>query len=156
MVRSTKAGAETPATPDPESGVLPLAHGRSTKAGAETPATPLRIEAPLILQEPRSTKAGAETPATRDRYRRHEADGRRSTKAGAETPATPCAVRGNLRAGRRSTKAGAETPATPRWPPSPRHGLPSLNEGRGRDPGDTANRRGTPSWTQLGTRSADA
>ena len=37
----------------------------------------------------------------------------------------------------RSTKAGAETPATRFIPPSESTGSRSLNEGRGRDPGDT-------------------
>ena len=110
----------------------------------------------------RSTKAGAETPATPCGWDRHDVPSVRSTKAGAETPATLETIHGKLcgfsalnegrgrdpgdtaRAARcesareRSTKAGAETPATrPRssFAP-PRTPLP-LNEGRGRDPGDT-------------------
>ena len=61
-LRSTKAGAETPATPG--SGVgLSSSFPRSTKAGAETPATPRRMPRPGPGST-RSTKAGAETPAT--------------------------------------------------------------------------------------------
>ena len=40
----------------------------------------------------------------------------------------------------RSTKAGAETPATPSWARSTRTSRSPLNEGRGRDPGDTRQR----------------
>ena len=63
----------------------------------------------------------------------------RSTKAGVETPATPCgSSRAPTRARSRSTKAGVETPATPGLAAGGMHPLPSpLNEGRGRDPGDT-------------------
>ena len=87
-VRSTKAGASTPATPD-RWPAGERAHPRSTKAGASTPATPRviftaavvgaraqrrperqpRLHAAVSLEtEPvvteRSTKAGASTPAT--------------------------------------------------------------------------------------------
>ena len=137
---------------------------RSTKAGAETPATRLRIPDPIPADVLRSTKAGAETPATLctpprlvevDVESLNEGRGRdpgdtraygadfkdleeRSTKAGAETPATRW-PRSRMGAsdGSRSTKAGAETPATQfaaRWPERP---VRPLNEGRGRDPGDT-------------------
>ena len=61
----------------------------------------------------------------------------RSTKAGAETPATHHIPWVHCLMLQRSTKAGAETPATHGtgnyWAPIRR----SLNEGRGRDPGDT-------------------
>ena len=112
-VRSTKAGASTPATPD-RWPAGERAHPRSTKAGASTPATPRviftaavvgaraqrrperqpRLHAAVSLEtEPvvteRSTKAGASTPATlagsHDAARVHH---ERSTKAGASTPAT--------------------------------------------------------------------
>ena len=139
---------------------------RSTKAGAETPATQGRYGA-LLFVLTRSTKAGAETPATRDVGPGTRAARLRSTKAGAETPATQVHAVAQVLDLPRSTKAGAETPATPsvwalpfdrvlpaqrRPGPRPRrHWTPPrdrsstwrpLNEGRGRDPGDTRGRRG--------------
>jgi len=60
---------------------------RSTKAGAETPATPTGLGGAGVT-EARSTKAGAETPATHDGSLRAVRPDYRSTKAGAETPAT--------------------------------------------------------------------
>ena len=158
--RSTKAGTKTPATREkPNHLVRPVI--RSTKAGAETPATHTswalryRTESSLnegrgrdpgdtrwvpAVHEParlRSTKAGAETPATQPHVGRPGTGQLRSTKAGAETPATPETVLdpADLRA--RSTKAGAETPATPPLRPRCPGGCNPLNEGRGRDPGDT-------------------
>ncbi len=85
--RSTKAGAETPATRPRVVGGRRGPH-RSTKAGAETPATQRKV---LVLRPShgRSTKAGAETPATHQLAGRVADDLARSTKAGAETPATP-------------------------------------------------------------------
>ena len=105
---------------------------RSTKAGAETPAN-------------RSTKAGAETPATRSNLAGVTLSyNSRSTKAGAETPATRLQVSGQrVDYQGRSTKAGAETPATRCGGQGSELSGAALNEGRGRDPGDTANRRRT-------------
>ena len=63
----------------------------------------------------------------------------RSTKAGVETPATQLGDPGMVSSPvLRSTKAGVETPATP--PSGPRSAtlIVTLNEGRGRDPGDTS------------------
>ena len=153
--RSTKAGAETPAIQRNVADHLGV-QTRSTKAGAETPAT-LGLtnrspDAGFPLNEGRgrdpgdtlanrcetfhlhrSTKAGAETPATHPEVLIYMTDLERSTKAGAETPATRQGSLGLTSAPDRSTKAGAETPAT--------HGIEvrwtALNEGRGRDPGDT-------------------
>ena len=161
VVRSTKAGAFTPATRavgDDQLGP----QGRSTKAGAFTPATPADAAGDA------QGAAGAQRRPGRS-PRRHEGDddgptdsqcaqrrpGRspqrhpagavdrrladvRSTKAGAFTPATP-ASRGGVRAGQvlRSTKAGAFTPATRRRPPGGGLRCGSLNEGRGVHPGDT-------------------
>ena len=107
--------------------------------------------------------------------------GLRSTKAGAETPATHAArtsLVGNTRPAQRRPGPRPRRhvslfihrvfsqPAQRRPGPRPRRhsrawsearsASTALNEGRGRDPGDTANRRGTPSWMQLGNRSADA
>ena len=61
----------------------------------------------------------------------------RSTKAGAETPATRRVPVVHVLIDRRSTKAGAETPATRRDPREGYRTSTTLNEGRGRDPGDT-------------------
>ena len=105
----------------------------------------------------RSTKAGAETPATPTTRRRLPMYLTRSTEGRGRDPGdTPCT----------SHRSAATGCAQRRPGPRPRRHstrkcwsaccAPTLNEGRGRDPGDTANRRGTPSWTQLGTRSADA
>ena len=63
----------------------------------------------------------------------------RSTKAGAETPATPSARTRHRTDDPRSTKAGAETPATPGYEARYLLLVTPLNEGRGRDPGDTRN-----------------
>ena len=79
------------------------------------------------------------------RPRRHDpvggdpgVDCKRSTKAGAETPATRGIAIVGHPGSERSTKAGAETPATPALCAGPwRRPARSLNEGRGRDPGDT-------------------
>ena len=109
------------------------------KAGAETPATG-HIFVMRHAEIQRSMKAGAETPATEDLP---QPCGpmrmtKRSMKAGAETPATAVAHRLNPDAALRSMKAGAETPATvlgaARWS---RILDIALNEGRGRNPGDS-------------------
>ena len=136
--RSTKAGAQTPATRHNQRSAVSV-HERSTKAGAQTPATPeadssvasssqiaqrrpehkLRRH-PLCLcvrehiDEGRSTKAGAQTPATPVVTARSLImPFSRSTKAGAQTPATLLESE-NVDVGffLRSTKAGAQTPAT--------------------------------------------
>ena len=112
-------------------------HGRSTKAGAQAPATPVPAE-PGAGCFVRSTKAGAQAPATLDGDPADSARGAsRSTKAGAQAPATRSCVRlrsaqvggaqrrpelkprrhipgrhGDALATLRSTKAGAQAPAT--------------------------------------------
>ena len=140
-VRSTKAGAKTPATrllpPPPGTSQSTLNEGRGQNPGdtrrrlgqccpqvslnegrgqnpGDTTAD-CRID-PSSRQ--RSTKAGAKTPATRRPTVQQDRVAVRSTKAGAKTPAThvmpsPCA-----RGLTRSTKAGAKTPATRHrtWP----------------------------------------
>ena len=136
---------------------------RSTKAGAETPATPLTVLAPCSSGDKRSTKAGAETPATQVVHLHVAPDLRsqqRSTKAGAETPATQCpAVQPPRHRGRPSA-------AQRRPGPRPRRHTRqhfavvdvrrtgALNEGRGRDPGDTRSRLlgSFASWTALNGR----
>ena len=136
--RSTKAGAETPATRARSSGSTAWPHSAQRRPGPRP-----RRHAITQLATPskvafRSTKAGAETPATqaplvppvtglRDAQRRPGPRPRRhslaivvsdtlltrSTKAGAETPATRPPRTMELYASCvRSTKAGAETPAT--------------------------------------------
>ena len=117
--------------------ILGRTHRRSTKAGAEAPATHAG-SGYAVGRRARSTKAGAEAPATRAGAADRVAPRRRSTKAGAEAPATPAGAArflprfAPLNEGRgrspgdtrekqfvvrglddRSTKAGAEAPATP-------------------------------------------
>ena len=65
--RSTKAGAEPPATHFTAFPTLTSSPIRSTKAGAKPPATLQHVAIEGLL-EVRSTKAGAETPATRARH----------------------------------------------------------------------------------------
>ena len=163
-IRSTKAGAETPATPPAGNAALECPETRSTKAGAETPAT-LHGLVVVPFHHPRSTKAGAETPATLAMPRGNgrvqpagalnEGRGRDPGDTGTRR-ARRKAWTSTLNEGRgrdpgdttldvlerpvvhpRSTKAGAETPATRHRPLPSRHETIALNEGRGRDPGDT-------------------
>ncbi len=111
LERSTKAGAETPATHDEGAG-HPSLDTRSTKAGAETPATRGGTErtrlSPCSLNEGRGGNPG-DTPSA---HPHHAGRRDRSTKAGAETPATPAPPIDTPHLPPRSTKAGAETPAT--------------------------------------------
>ena len=112
---------------------------RSTKAGARTPATP-----PLGMLIPPPTVAQRRPGREPRRHLRFHRGGRerpaRSTKAGARTPATRFSIDPCIAPTHRSTKAGARTPAT-RPVPRRRCSCPEpLNEGRGANPGDTANR----------------
>ena len=159
-LRSTKAGASTPATPgsglcrpakpslnegrginpgDTSKSMMPSRERlRSTKAGASTPATRI-LRSPASAQQPRSTKAGASTPATP-----WSACGMVSFSISAQRRpghqprrhAHDAAI--TLRHRARSTKAGASTPATRASirPAALRAG--ALNEGRGINPGDTS------------------
>ena len=109
---------------------------RSTKAGAFTPATPEPV-AVLDGYDCAQRRPGLSPRTTRAGARNLPRGPVRSTKAGAFTPATHrpgLAVHG---VEHRSTKAGAFTPATPPsgWTRTIR-GTP-LNEGRGFHPGDT-------------------
>ena len=110
---------------------------RSTKAGAETPATPQSTCRPgwpwASLNEGRGRDPG-DTSALLESTALQLT---RSTKAGAETPATHVSSQPELCVLDRSTKAGAETPATHASPPPFPFPPTTLNEGRGRDPGDT-------------------
>ncbi len=86
--RSTKAGAETPATPEYTRGFEMAAIGAQRR-----PEPKLRRHGGnrcscTTKDRARSTKAGAETPATPERDERSRHILTRSTKAGAETPAT--------------------------------------------------------------------
>ena len=111
---------------------------RSTKAGAETPATQAAGTTPCrkdsTLNEGRGRDPGDTPPA----LRRYGRIGDRSTKAGAETPATrdraapSRAVRSSLNEGRGRDPGDTSRPARGGQGPG------SLNEGRGRDPGDTS------------------
>ena len=163
--RSTKAGAETPATPTIDLVLVHRGQSRSTKAGAETPATPTMtlcwstavkvaqrrpgprprrhrfVEVDDRLPRRRSTKAGAETPATHpspDPYTAHVV---RSTKAGAETPATraPCRPRMRTIFSNAQRRPGPRPRRHTMLVSRPCHDTSGpLNEGRGRDPGDTS------------------
>ena len=86
---------------------------RSTKAGARTPATrggPIAVATAIAPAQRRPGREPRRHRLRRDSRRRGP---RRSTKAGARTPAThPGAVGVGLHRDR-STKAGARTPATP-------------------------------------------
>ena len=125
----------------PSANVRRCTRTRSTKAGARTPATP-KGEPRELRQFARSTKAGARTPATLTVRSQTREDDRRSTKAGARTPATP-------RVGRVSGVAPVAQRRPGREPRrhfhpfhSRRRPVPSLNEGRGANPGDTAEAAG--------------
>ena len=127
--RSTKAGAETPATALGDA--FEVAHGvaRSTKAGAETPAT-----VPTPARPPLTSGLAQRRPGPKPRRQ----DPGRLPKGGSDRE--------------RSTKAGAETPATaPCTRPMMTSGS-TLNEGRGRNPGDSANRRGDSQSRPAGPR----
>ncbi len=142
---------------------------RSTKAGAGTPAThPVCVRLPARDQF-RSTKAGAGTPATRARRDGRGRGAGPLNEGRGRNPGDTCRKLSGLFAPRlRSTKAGAGTPAThgggqssfaigkcaQRRPgPEPRRhdrtradrrARPvALNEGRGRNPGDTSRSRCT-------------
>ena len=160
--RSTKAGAETPATGGVASS-LGCNEGTKPRRQASPPGIAQRRPEPKPRRPRRqrgdSFRSLGRHPAQR-RPSRNPGDS--STKAGAETPAT--AELSSLNEGRsrnpgdslaippRSTKAGAETPATGRGDcstnePKPRRqidGVGALNEGRSRNPGDSR-----PQWLSL-------
>ena len=167
-LRSTKAGARTPATPPPTRAVRPPRRALNEGRGANPGDTP-RLPGCVCAMPRRSTKAGARTPATPGPGRPGGStwptlnEGRganpgdtdagaglrragldRSTKAGARTPATRPPGRGAVLLSHRSTKAGARTPATPRCRCRGRRRRSALNEGRGANPGDTCQARPGP------------
>ena len=142
-MRSTKAGAGTPATPpspgsaDPPSRALNegrsrnsgdtphvLCHGpldahRSTKAGAGTPATPpadtAALDGLIIAQRRPEPELRRHAPrGRRGSARRSPLNEGRSRNSGDTHREADGDQRGDLR----STKAGAGTPATPGPPPS--------------------------------------
>ena len=86
---------------------------RSTKAGARTPATPLLGHDDAVRVD-RSTKAGARTPATPASCatRRRSPGSSLNEGRGANPGDTPRRRRAGQRRRPRSTKAGARTPAT--------------------------------------------
>ena len=114
LLRSTKAGASTPATPESRI-CLTLATSYAQRRPERQPRLhPRPLKVATTLQE-RSTKAGASTPATLAVLQRGEESGAlRSTKAGASTPATHDPEGRVVARRHRSTKAGASTPATHR------------------------------------------
>ena len=113
-LRSTKAGASTPATHKHA-----LMYGsdalRSTKAGASTPATHTFADVTLPEWLTRSTKAGASTPATR-------------------APSSPSPSWSPALNEGRSVNPGD----TRAWSRGFRNRVSPLNEGRSVNPGDTA------------------
>ena len=120
---------------------------RSTKAGAETPATPPAVlesmHGPTALNEDRGRDPGDTPPGS------IQGAGClvRSTKAGAETPATRSPVDRDAPSGTFAQRRPGPRPR--RHPPVSRRRSPScstLNEGRGRDPGDTSCRRSYVLW----------
>ena len=137
--RSTKAGTVIPATlrhlPKPVS----EGGARSTKAGTVIPATPRKSGQAsrcrwCTLNEGRDRNPGDTTTRPPD----HTTPMARSTKAGTVIPATRrCVGVGGDDHLPRSTKAGTVIPATPAASVG-RRGARPLNEGRDRNPGDTA------------------
>ena len=162
LSRSTKAGARTPATPGSVActcGAMPAQRRPGREPRRHDPRRPRRGG-----HHPRSTKAGARTPATRSPScagRRGSSSLNEGRGANPGDTATTCEVvgvavcaqrrpgreprrhplAGGADAGlpRRSTKAGARTPATRPEPWRARAARCPLNEGRGANPGDTAN-----------------
>ena len=112
-LRSTKAGASTPATPGLRALQVWLVPNRSTKAGASTPATLVNGTHELRVVLPAQRRP--------ERQPRRHIDG---------------CVR-SVRSSLRSTKAGASTPATLQRGTAHPLRLLSLNEGRSVNPGDT-------------------
>ena len=162
LSRSTKAGVETPATQATSSAVLPVAGAQRRPGSRPRRHGPMRNEIGWRIyplnegrgRDPGDTRAtspgdGTVMPAQRrpgSRPRRHmpysplclHYVSLRSTKAGVETPATRCGEAGYHGLAARSTKAGVETPATQTGDPRCPRPRRSLNQGRGRDPGDTS------------------
>ena len=160
-VRSTKAGESSPATLSPLR-FLPRELKRSTKAGESTPATPRRVRRrtgrDCTLNEGRGINPGDTWTRSmfsricRSAQRRPGNQPRRHVLEGLQHPHVQAAQRrpGNqprrhkrwatdsMYWSKRSTKAGESTPATPATTGPPWSGEPSLNEGRGINPGDTA------------------
>ena len=169
-LRSTKAGASTPATPPPSTSIpgrtstlnegrgvnpgdtpgatlhRPGRLERSTKAGASTPAT-REVVIGADGHDARSTKAGASTPATHQEPVLERVGAGRSTKAGASTPATREVVIGADGHDARSTKAGASTPATPAQGAKADLAISTRSTKAG------ASTPATPSWWYLATNS---
>ena len=152
LERSTKAGVETPATrrsagsPGPRRQSLNEGRGRN-------PGDTRVLELVMAGHVQRSTKAGVETPATRaiSAVEPHSIIGR-STKAGVETPATPPGRYGTRIAGRPLNEGRGRNPGdTPPLTAYKRSWRRTLNEGRGRNPGDTSSlaRRNLPSVRPL-------
>ena len=135
-VRSTKAGARTPATPPVRRGwrrpSASLNEGRGANPG-DTRVRPADISSRRRAQR----RPGREPRRHRPAARAGRPERARSTKAGARTPATLHEVRRLVDDERRSTKAGARTPATRGRTVGGSGADAALNEGRGANPGDT-------------------
>ena len=162
-VRSTKAGAETPATladdgrvkadiddaqrrPEPKlrQHIWPFDHllgdlGRSTKAGAETPATlqlfTWTMDLPVRAQRRPEPKLRQHIFAPSMSISVASAQRRPEPKLRQHCNVQPRSYNAAIR----STKAGAETPATHTHGRHLFSWTPSLNEGRSRNSGNTPN-----------------
>ena len=139
--RSTKAGASTPAT----LGTLPLSSKYHRRAQRRPGHQPRRhrhnIRVVRIALDIRSTKAGASTPATLSLHLRvAQLLRRRSTKAGASTPATHDADDTDVVPSEAAQRRPGHQPRRHlAILPMGRHVTPpTLNEGRGINPGDTS------------------
>ena len=133
--RSTKAGVETPAT-RPHHGGRHRGLPRSTKAGVETPATQYLMAMSCSSRSALNEGRGRDPGDTRELQGPVRRDPYRSTKAGVETPATLVGTRSSHVALDRSTKAGSR-PRRHAKAMALSASVEALNEGRGRDPGDT-------------------
>ena len=164
VARSTKAGASAPATPLGTAKNRDHGSGRSTKAGASAPATRPAPPAAPSRHRPLNEGRGISPGDTQKPDLRTLPDAQRSTKAGASAPATPAsnatpdssAISAQRRPGHQPRRHETSTTSVksifqgaqrrPGHQPrrhqacpsaSPRH-QPTLNEGRGISPGDTA------------------
>ena len=114
---------------------------RSTKAGARTPATPGLAESALADAATLNEGRGANPGYTRDSPRDCETS-ERSTKAGARTPATLVGADGADHRLPAQRRPGREPRRHSGPPSSIQPWGRTLNEGRGANPGDTLRRAG--------------
>ena len=165
QIRSTKAGASTPATRIRRGTTCRIAtalnEGRSVNPGYTCRLSTSRCIVMCVAQrrperqprlhprrpacaqprQSRSTKAGASTPATRiPRSTAWTRPAPLNESRSVNPGYTGLQVIGEVRGGRRSTKAGASTPATLLGTSTNRRPPRPLNEGRSVNPGYTRRR----------------